>query len=197
MARLALAIRMFFRVLRDADLARRVAELLAISPGASSPAASPPGATPQGRDRQNRAKEPGEPRQKPRHPKEQRNDALNLLAMLQREARFVDFVQEPIDAYSDEQIGAAARDVHRDCAVVLNRVFGLRRLTSDEEGAAMEIPSEFNPGRIRLTGTPASQSPMRGTVRHHGWEATRCELPAWSGSAGAAHVVAPVEVELS
>jgi hypothetical protein len=31
---------------------------------------------------------------------------------------------------------------------------------------------------------------------HHGWRAQRCQLPAWSGDAGAAMIVAPVEVEI-
>ena len=56
-----------------------------------------------------------------------RSDALNLLSVLQREARLVDFLKEPIDAYADAQIGAAVRNVHRDAAAVLDRLFALRR----------------------------------------------------------------------
>ena len=55
-----------------------------------------------------------------------RSDAINLLAALQREARFVDFIKEPIAGYSDAQIGAAVRDVHRDCGALLERLFGLK-----------------------------------------------------------------------
>jgi len=40
------------------------------------------------------------------------------------------------------------------------------------------------------------EPPYRGVLRHHGWRATRCELPTWTGSAQAATVVAPAEVEL-
>ena len=39
--------------------------------------------------------------------------ALQLLGLLQREARFVDFVQEDIQGYGDAEIGAAARVVHQ------------------------------------------------------------------------------------
>ena len=35
--------------------------------------------------------------------------ALQLLGLLQREARFIDFVEEDIAAYSDADIGAASR----------------------------------------------------------------------------------------
>src|SRR5207302_2940697 len=48
-----------------------------------------------------------------------RGEALTLLAVLQREARFVDFIKEPIAAYTDAQIGAAVRSVHKDCAAAL------------------------------------------------------------------------------
>ena len=53
-------------------------------------------------------------------------EALTLLAALQREARFVDLVQESLDAYTDAQIGGAARDVLRDCRKTLDRMFALK-----------------------------------------------------------------------
>ena len=61
-------------------------------------------------------------------PKAARSEAITLLATLQREARFVDFIKEPLDGYSDAQIGAAARDVHRDCGKVLDRLFAIQSL---------------------------------------------------------------------
>src|SRR5689334_12156097 len=45
--------------------------------------------------------------------------AVELLALLQREGRFVDFLEEAIDGYADAQIGAAARDIHRGCRRIL------------------------------------------------------------------------------
>ena len=56
-----------------------------------------------------------------------RSEAITLLAALQREARFVDFIQESLAGYTDAQIGAAARDVHRDCGTVLKRMFAFSR----------------------------------------------------------------------
>ncbi len=125
-----------------------------------------------------------------------RSDALTLLATLQREARLVDFLKEPLTGYSDTQIGAAARDVHRDCGQVLDRVFALVPLGTEEEGTELEIPAGFDAHRFRLTGNVVGEPPFRGHVVHHGWEATQCALPAWSGPAEAACVVAPIEVEL-
>jgi hypothetical protein len=124
------------------------------------------------------------------------SEAITLLAALQREARFVDFIQESLDGYSDAQIGAAARDVHRDCKAVLARMFALRPVTTEEEGKEVEVPAGFDPGRWRLTGNVTGEPPFHGRLVHPGWEATICELPTWSGGAAAARIVAPAEVEL-
>ncbi len=125
-----------------------------------------------------------------------RNDAITLLAALQREARLVDFLQESLADYSDAQIGAAVRDIHRECGAVLNRLFALRPAVTDEEGAEVEIPPGFDPARWRLTGNVSGEPPFHGRVVHPGWEATTCELPTWSGSAAAAKIIAPAEVEV-
>jgi hypothetical protein len=137
---------------------------------------------------------------KPRAPvkaEPQRSEALNLLAALQREARFVDFVQEPLEGYADAQIGAAARQVHDDCRRVLERLFALKAVVDQVEGAEVEVPAGFDAGRFRVTGNVVGEPPYRGRLTHHGWEAAHSQLPAWSGSAAAARVVAPAEVELS
>lgn len=125
-----------------------------------------------------------------------RSDAITLVATLQREARFVDIVYEPLGEYSDEQIGAAARDVLRDCGAVLDRFFAIQPVVEDAEGAELETPADFDTARYRLTGSVSGNPPFRGKLVHHGWQATRCELPQWSGSEQSTMVVAPVELEV-
>jgi hypothetical protein len=125
-----------------------------------------------------------------------RSEALTLLAALQREARFVDFIKEPIAGYEDAQIGAAVRDIHRDCGAVLERLFALRPLVDATEGSPTEIPIGFDPNSFRLTGNVAGKAPYHGKIRHQGWTATQVQLPEWSGTVASANVVAPVEVEL-
>lgn len=127
--------------------------------------------------------------------KPQRSDALSLLASLQREGRLLDFLKEPIDGYSDAQIGAAVRDIHRDCAAVLERQFGLRPVLEQAEGSVVSVLG-ISAGRIRTTGPGAAQAAASGTLVHPGWMATRCELPTWNGDPEAAQVVAPAEVEI-
>lgn len=176
MGRVSTAFRAFFRALFDAEVAERVELALDQAP-ATEPAALPTPAAPV-------------------QPKPVRSDALNLLAVLQREGRLIDFLKEPIDAYTDAQIGAAVRDVHRDCAAALERMFAVRPVRSEGEGTGIEVPAGFDAGRLRLTGNVAGQPPYRGTLRHQGWEAQKAEVPQWSGSTAAARIIAPAEVEI-
>lgn len=125
-----------------------------------------------------------------------RSEALGLLAALQREGRLVDFLKEDLGGYSDAQIGAAVRDVHRDCAGVVERLFGLRSVRNEAEGTTVDVSGAFNAGKVRLTGNVAGSGPFRGVLRHGGWEATKVELPEWTGDESAARVVALAEVEV-
>lgn len=124
-----------------------------------------------------------------------RNDAVTLLATLQREARLVDFLQEDISGYDDAQVGAAVRDIHRETSKVLERLFGFAPVVDQEDGTQVDVPKD-PAGRFQLVGQVGDQRPGRGTLVHPGWQATKCELPKWTGSEKAAMVVAPAEVEI-
>jgi len=188
MRRIWVALRVFFATLFSARVAAQVETLL--SAGGETPepvlektlarsAEAAPKITP-----------------KPSAPRPVRSEALTLLATLQREARLVDFLQESLDEYSDAQVGAAVRDVHRQSRQVLERMFALRPIMTEPEGAAVEIAPGFDAAKYRLTGNVAGQGPYRGQLAHHGWEAARCDVPSWSGGKEAAMVVAPAEVEV-
>jgi hypothetical protein len=190
MRRIMIAFRVFFATLFRAEVAREVDRVLRGAPPRDQAVSDPP-SKPDAKSKKPASKKPA-PKKPP-----VRSDAVTLLATLQREARFVDFIQEPLGDYSDAQIGAAARDVHRDCGLVLKRLFGLQPIVSDEEGAKIEVPAGFDAGRYQLSGKVVGEPPFQGRLRHHGWEATQQELPSWSGSELAARTVAPVEVELA
>jgi hypothetical protein len=119
-----------------------------------------------------------------------------LLAALQREARLIDLIREPLEQYADAQVGAAAREVLRDSNQVLDRFFGLEPLAAESEGATVEAPAQYDAGVYRLTGNVGGDGPFRGELMHAGWRATRCELPQFTGSEAAALIVAPMEVEI-
>lgn len=123
-----------------------------------------------------------------------RSDALTLLSTLQREARLVDLICEPLDSFSDVQIGAAAREVLRDCRKSLDRMFAIVPLSEHEEGNQTSVPANHSPTRLRLVGK--SQG-TRGTIVHRGWVATCCDLPSWQGDRSDAMVLSPTEVEVS
>ena len=180
MGRVFLAIRIFFGTMFGSVAKDRVVGLLA--PPTESDATSP--------------NEPAG-KAKPTPPAEPiRSDAITLLAALQREARLIDLVQEPLSEYTDEQIGAAARDVLRDTREALARMVELQPVIDADDGAEVETPADFDAGCYKLTGNVSGDPPFKGVLAHHGWRAAKCEFPTWTGSDAAANLVAPVEIEV-
>lgn len=135
------------------------------------------------------------PAPKPK-PKPTRSDAITLLAALQREARLIDIVKEPLAEFSDEQIGAAARDVLRDSAKVLERFFDIKPLSNAEEGATIETPENHDPQMYHLIGNVEGDGPKSGQLTHHGWVAQKCEIPVWNGKSESKNIIAPIEVQM-
>ena len=121
--------------------------------------------------------------------------ALQLLGLLQREARFVDFVQEDAAGYSDADIGAAARVVHAGCRKVLHEHFTLAPVRSEAEGSRVTLAAGFDAAAVRLTGNVVGQAPFTGTLGHRGWRVTEARLPQLTDN-NAATVLAQAEVEL-
>lgn len=121
--------------------------------------------------------------------------ALQLLSLLQREARLVDFVQEDIAAYSDAEIGAAARVVHEGCRKVLREHVSLAPVRAECEGSRLTLAAGFDAAAVRLTGNVVGQAPFTGTLAHRGWRATEVRLPQLAEGHDA-HIVAQAEVEL-
>ena len=120
---------------------------------------------------------------------------LMLLAALQREGRFVDFVLQDVAGFSDEDIGAAGRVVHNGCRKIVDQFFKFEPATKGSEGMMMSVPPGFDAQRIRLTGNVSGNPPFRGTLKHHGWIVTEVKMPGISEALDA-RVVAPAEVEL-
>jgi hypothetical protein len=120
---------------------------------------------------------------------------VQLLGLLQREGRLIDFLQEDIEPYEDAQIGAAVREVHRGCRNALQEVLGLRPVLDAPEGSEVEIDEDFDPSRIRLVGNVQGSPPFKGVIRHCGWRYTRLELPRWTAKEET-DVLAPAEVEI-
>ena len=169
------------RVLTDAVFAGR------ISSGLDAPAPAPAP-----------SKEPTPQRAAPAiaaEPHVQHASALAVLALLQREGRLIDFLQEDVTAFSDADIGAAARVVHAGSKKVLTQYLTLEPVLADSEGASITVKPGFDAQRIRLTGNVAGQPPFKGSLKHHGWMATDVRLPSVSPAMDP-RVITPAEVEL-
>jgi len=120
--------------------------------------------------------------------------ALRFLALLQEEGRLVDFLNESVLPYSDEQIGAATRDIHAGCVKALRAVVDLEPVVAGEEDSEITIDAGFDPAAIRLTGNVSGEPPFQGVLRHGGWRVARVRLPERSGIDP--EIVAPAEVEI-
>ncbi|MBU2569464.1 MAG: DUF2760 domain-containing protein [Gammaproteobacteria bacterium] len=121
--------------------------------------------------------------------------ALQLLSLLQKEARFIDFIKEDITAYNDADIGVAARVVHEGCNKAINEHFKLVVIHEGQEGNKVSLPKGFDAASIRLTGNIIGEAPFTGTLIHRGWQVTDIRLPKLTAGHNA-KIIAPAEVEL-
>lgn len=121
--------------------------------------------------------------------------ALQLLGLLQKEARFIDFIKEDITVFSDADIGVAARVVHEGCNKAINEHFTLAAVRSEQEGSKITLPDGFDAATVRLTGNIVGTAPFTGTLVHKGWQVTDVRLPKLTSGYNTA-IVAPAEVEL-
>lgn len=120
---------------------------------------------------------------------------LHLLGVLQREGRFVDFLQEDIEIYEDDQIGAAVRNIHSSCRKVINKTLPIKPIAEGNEGEQITVEKGFDPDAIKLTGRVTGGPPFRGIIRHKGWRAQKLELPDLSAIKDPT-IICPAEVEI-
>ena len=123
--------------------------------------------------------------------------ALQMLHILQRDARLIDFFMEDITGYSDDQVGAAVRTLHSDSRATLTRHLTLAPVIDGVEGTYQKLDGTKapDPNRIKLIGNvPASGKVSGGTLRHRGWMASSVNLPAIGKQD--ASVLAPAEIEV-
>ncbi len=120
---------------------------------------------------------------------------VQLLGMLQREGRLLDFLQEDIEPYDDAQIGAAVREVHRGCRNAIKDALGLVPVLDAAEGSEVEVEEDFDPTKIKLVGNVHGKPPFKGILRHRGWRYTQIRLPEWT-SERSSKVIAPAEIEI-
>jgi hypothetical protein len=120
---------------------------------------------------------------------------LQLLTILQREGRLVDFLMEDIAGIGDAQVGAAVREVHQKCRRVLEEHVPLEPVMSEAEESTATVAAGYDPSAVRVVGNLPASPPYTGTVQHRGWRASAVRLqPLPAGQDP--QVVAPAEVEV-
>jgi hypothetical protein len=168
--RVKYAFRSFFSILDHSRIPEDVVAALAGTPVNVAPSVPPvPQAEPAGR-------------------------ATQLLALLQRDGRLVDFLMEDLGPYSDAQVGASVRDVHAGCRTVLTRYLSIVPVMDEQEGETVMVDRGADLARVKIVGNIAGHPPYKAILRHRGWDAVRVELPAVSAAGGT--IIAPAEVEV-
>lgn len=120
--------------------------------------------------------------------------ALQILGILQRDSRLVDFLMEDISSYQDDQVGAAVRELHDQCRDAMNRYVKLEPVIDGVEGTFAKAPSS-DPNAVKFVGNVPAKPPAGGTLRHKGWRASKIDLPAL-GARQDATIIAPAEIEI-
>lgn len=120
---------------------------------------------------------------------------LHTLSVLQREGRLLDFFQEDLKLYEDEQIGAAVRSIHEDCKKTIKKYLNPKPVIEIEEEEEITIEHGFDIDAINLTGNVSGEPPFKGIVKHRGWKAGKNEIPKLSDIQDAS-IIVPAEVEI-
>ena len=120
---------------------------------------------------------------------------LHSLSVLQREGRLLDFFDEDLSLYNDEQIGAAVRSIQEDCKKAVKKYIDPKPVMESQEGDVVTVDAGFDIDSIKLIGSVAGEPPFKGILRHRGWKAGKKEIPKLSDIQDAA-IITPAEVEI-
>jgi hypothetical protein len=117
------------------------------------------------------------------------------LALLQQEGRFVDFLEENVTAYSDAEIGGAARVVHEGCRKVIRDYLQIEPVRSRSRRGAADPARRF-----RCGGGALDRQRGRPAAVHRHLDASRLAGPPMTlpklAEGHDVRVLAPAEVEL-
>lgn len=145
------------------------------------------------------ASKPATPAPKPKpEPPAQRPEevAVQLLSILQREGRLIDFLNEDLSQYQDDQIGAAVRTIQEGSKKALLAHVKLEPVYDQAEGTNITVGRGFDANTVRLVGNVVGDPPFQGVLRHRGWRVTKVDLPQQLATTNKTLVITPAEVEV-
>jgi len=103
--------------------------------------------------------------------------ACALLALMQREARFLDFTLEDISQLPDEQVGAVSRLVHGDLKKLIRQYMELKPVIDADEGQKVSLGQDRMPYEIQVASDRDVSLPFTATLRHKGYRLVSINLP--------------------
>jgi len=121
---------------------------------------------------------------------------LHSLSVLQRDGRLLDFFDEDLSLYEDEQIGAAVRSIQEDCKKAIKKYIDPRPVIEAEEGESVTIEPGFDIDAITLVGNVSGEPPFTGILKHRGWKAGKKDVPKLSDIQNSG-IMTPAEIEIS
>lgn len=131
----------------------------------------------------------------PAGPTKKSGEPLRLLALLQRDAKLVDFLMQDLAGAGDSDIAVFVREMHPKAQQVLKSHLDLGPVLPQAEGETVTVPPGFDPSAVRLYGNLTGQPPYRGTLKHGGWCVKDYTIPAPPEGQDEL-VLAPAEVDL-
>ena len=187
LSRISFAFRSFFSILFGGSLPADIAQAFGYSKYVPAKAAA--------QAAQTAAPKPSAPASAPTPPKPTAgpaDGAVQILGILQRESRLVDFLMEDISAYDDTQVGAAVRDVHTQARAAMERYLKLQPVIDGIEESVIQTAGLDSASYKLIGNVPANGKSASGLLRHKGWRAEKVDLPAAKPSL----LVAPAELEV-
>ena len=121
---------------------------------------------------------------------------LRMLALLQAEARLVDFLLEDVQGYTDTQIGQAVREVHKKAQAALRQHAVIEPVLAGKEDETVTVPKGFDPSAIRVVGNVTGEPPFNGQIQHPGWKVTELKLAPPPQGANE-FILQPAEVQIA
>ncbi|MBF0317227.1 MAG: DUF2760 domain-containing protein [Nitrospirae bacterium] len=116
-----------------------------------------------------------------------------VLAIFQKKGRLIDFLQEDISAFDDNQVGHAIRSIHKECKEAMTEYLSLEPIRKESEGSEITVEIGFDPSAIRITGNVSGDPPFKGILRHNGWRLAGTRLPEQNQNLV---VIEPAEIEI-
>ena len=122
--------------------------------------------------------------------------AIQMLAELQKEGRLIDFLEEDLSQYEDEEIGSSVRTIHEGCKKVMDQCLKKEKIIDQEEESSVRVNGDYDVHELKLSGRVSDKFPLKGVLVHPGWKVTSFKLKERSSNSSAQQVLAPAEVEI-